>query len=116
MDGKTLYDALVQDAKEWTPDDWKSVMMQIAISLYQLQSTLGYVMWDTNLNNLMIVQQQEARRLVYQVDDNHLITPVSKLLVKWMDSSSVVCYKMFSPLDAARSSASRLWLNMYVRK
>ncbi len=117
--GKTLFDALAQDACHWTPDDWKSLFLQLALSLHQLQTSLGYVMWDTNLNNIMVTTLDQPTRLAYTLesssDTRMCVTPPSRLMLKWMDSSSVVCFKMFSPLDGMRASASRLWLNSFVR-
>lgn len=81
-------------------------------------------MWDTNLNNLMLEEMSEPTRFAYDMTETDgmkssssiVVTPLSKYRVKWMDSSSVVCFHMMTREEGVRAAASRLWLNTYIRR
>lgn len=111
--------ALEQDASSWSQDDWRSLLMQLGVSLFQMQKAFGIVLYDSNLSNVMVTVLDEPVSLAYEMVegvDACLVTPRSRLVVKWMDTSSALVQRMFSPLEWRRANAQRLWFNSYVRR
>jgi hypothetical protein len=51
----------------------------------------------------------------YPVGMTFVTTPKSRLVVKWLDGSSVTLCKAMSQIDARRACAQRAWFNRYVR-
>ncbi len=104
--GLTLHEAIESNAGRWSIDDWKSLVIQVTCSLVQLQTSLGYVQWDSHTGNLMVCEMDERRRLTYVLDDTHaLTTPASNIVVKWMDTSSAMLARSMDQVEFRRACA-----------
>lgn len=55
IQGKKFYEALEQDSTHYSTDDWRSLLIQLGASLFHLQKSMGLVLFDTNLHNIMVV-------------------------------------------------------------
>jgi hypothetical protein len=113
-----LYEALEQDSTHFSTDDWRSLLIQLGASLFHMQQSMGLVLFDTNLHNVMIVTLDAPVSFSYQLAHSAMrtiVTPPSRLVVKWMDTSSCLLRPCFDSVEWRRACASRLWFNRYIR-
>jgi hypothetical protein len=116
VNGITLSDAIICHSKSWSVDDWRSVLVQICCTLCHLQQAFGYIQFDSHANNVIVQTKEEPQQFCFQINDTLIESPPSRLVLKWIDTSSVLLLRAMPPLEAKRACAQRAWFNMYFRR
>jgi len=116
INGTTLGDAIQCLSKDWSVDDWRSLLVQICCTLSHLQTAFGYVQFDSHANNILVQTLSEPTEMCFQINGKFIQSPPSRLVIKWIDTSSVLLLRAMDPLEARRACAQRAWFNVYFRK